>query len=190
MTGAASIRDSLPSSSVALAPSARWASRTSCQSIPKFSDKRIAIQLLKLSGFGPIVTTASPRHTEFLKTRGATHVVDRNLPAEALKAEIFEITQKPLKIIYDAVASDETQNVAYDILAPGGALAHVKRDAIKAEKKVPQKKAFFVYGDVNISLHRKLGASLYSKLTALLEEGALKVRPALILVLSQWQWLM
>ena len=181
----ASTRDSLLSSSTASAPSAKWASAVSSPCTPEFADKPTAIQLLKLSGFSPIITTASLKHTDFLKTRGATHVVDRNLSADALTAEIRKITQEPVKVIYDAVASDETQNVAYDILAPGGALAHVKRDAIKPEKKMPEKKAFFVYGDVNIPPHRKLGASLYLKLTALLEDGALKVCTLLALGLTR-----
>ena len=37
------------------------------------------IQFAKLSGFSPIITTASPRHTARLQALGATHVVDRAL---------------------------------------------------------------------------------------------------------------
>ncbi|HEV7737525.1 MAG TPA: hypothetical protein VGO47_09170, partial [Chlamydiales bacterium] len=36
-----------------------------------------AIQLAKLSGFSPIATTASTHHTDYLKSLGATHVIDR-----------------------------------------------------------------------------------------------------------------
>ena len=66
--------------------------------------------------------------------------------------------------------------LGYDLLAPGGTLATVLPDAMEPEKKVPEKKSFFILGDVNCPPNRKLGASLYSKLTELLAEGALKVR--------------
>ena len=46
------------------------------------------IQLSKLSGFNPIITTASLHNTDALKEIGATHVLDRNLPSDALFAEI------------------------------------------------------------------------------------------------------
>lgn len=73
------------------------------------------------------------------------------------------------------MGAPDTQNLGYDLLAPGGTLATVLPDAIKPEKKVPEKKSFFILGDVNCPPNRKLGASLYSKLTELLAEGALKV---------------
>ena len=135
----------------------------------------LAIQLLKLSGFSPIITTASPRNNDFLKTVGATHVLDRNLAPDALHAEIRKITDKPFKTIYDAAGAPATQTLGYDLLAAGGILATVQQDAIKPEKKVPEKKAFFMWGDVNVRQNRKFGAGLYAKLTGLLEDGALKV---------------
>ncbi|KAH9830784.1 chaperonin 10-like protein [Rhodofomes roseus] len=138
---------------------------------------QITIQLLKLSGFGPIITTASLRNAEFLKSIGATHVLDRNLSPDALHAEVRKITADPFTTIYDAAGSSETQNIGYDLLAPGGTMASVQDDLVAPEKKVPEKKTFFMYGDVNIPPNRKLGVSLYSKLTELLEEGALKPVP-------------
>ncbi|KZT64346.1 medium-chain dehydrogenase/reductase like protein [Daedalea quercina L-15889] len=111
---------------------------------------QMTIELLKLSGFGPIITTASLRNAEFLKTIGATHVLDRNLSPEDLYAQIRKITQESFKIIYDAVGTSETQNFGYELLAPGGILAAVQHDLIAPEKKVPEKKSFFMYGDVNV----------------------------------------
>ena len=138
--------------------------------------ERIAIQLLRLSGFSPLITTASPRNIDSLKSLGATHVLDRNLSTEALHAEIKKIADKPITTIYDAVGSPETQNLGYDLLGPGGVLAAVQPDSIKPEKKVSEKNSFFMMGDLNCPPNRKLGASLYSKLTELLAEEALKVR--------------
>ncbi|KZT64347.1 GroES-like protein [Daedalea quercina L-15889] len=138
---------------------------------------QMTIELLKLSGFDPIITTASLSNAEFLKTLGATYVLDRKLSPEALHAEIRKITQAPFKTIYDAAGASETQHLGYDLLAPGGILAAVQHDLIAPEKKVPEKKSFFMYGDVNVPQNRKLGSSLFSKLTGLLEEGALKPIP-------------
>lgn len=135
-----------------------------------------AIQLLKLSGFNPIVTTASPHNADLLKAVGATHVLDRKLPSEALSTEIKKITDKPFKTIYDAAGTPETQSLGYELLAPGGVLACVRPEPIPAEKMVPEKKAFWMMGNVYHPQNRTFGARLYSKLSSLLEEGALKVR--------------
>ncbi|EPS95978.1 hypothetical protein FOMPIDRAFT_1032607 [Fomitopsis schrenkii] len=138
---------------------------------------QITIQLLKLSGFGPIITTASLRNADFLKTAGATYVLDRNLSPETLHAEIRKITDKPFTTIYDAAGTPETRGLGYDLLASGGVIASVQPQPIPPEKLVPDKKAFFMFGDLTLPQNLKLGASLYSKLTALLAEGALKPTP-------------
>ncbi|KZT67307.1 GroES-like protein [Daedalea quercina L-15889] len=136
-----------------------------------------AIQLVKLSGFSPIITTASPRNAEWLRKLGATHVLDRNLSDDALKAEVKKITSDPIKVIYDTVASSETQNVAYDLLAPGGTLALVLPPEIKPEKQTADKTVFQVFGDFNVPPNRALAASFYSNLTGLLEKGDIKPNP-------------
>ena len=73
------------------------------------------------------------------------------------------------------MASPNTQNFAYDILAPGGALAVVRPVAISEEKRVPEKKVNFVYANAFRPENQLLGKSLYSKLHDLLEKGAIKV---------------
>jgi len=138
---------------------------------------QMTIQLLKLSGFSPIIATASLSNASFLKSLGATHVLDRRLSPDALSAGIRKITSEPLETIYDAAGTEETQNLGYDLLAPGGVLASVQRDLVAPEKKVPEKTNFFMWGDVHIPQNRKLGVSLYSKLTEMLAEGALKPVP-------------
>ncbi|KZT64849.1 GroES-like protein [Daedalea quercina L-15889] len=130
------------------------------------------IQLAKLAGFGPIVTTASLRNTESLKKQGATHVLDRNLPADSLIGEVQKITSAPFKVAYDAVSLPETQNVSYRILAPGGTLVLVLAEEV--ENKTEDKRVVNTYGNTNVPVNRKLGASLYSKVTSLLETGAIK----------------
>ena len=137
--------------------------------------ERTAIQLLKLSGFSPIITTASSRNAAWLSTIGATHVLDRNLSDDALKAEVKKITADPIKVIYDTVALPATQNLAYDLLAPGGTLALTLTPAIQAEKQTADKKVFQVFGDPYTPPHRTFGTSLFASLYGYLEAGEIKV---------------
>ncbi|EPT02656.1 hypothetical protein FOMPIDRAFT_1143584 [Fomitopsis schrenkii] len=133
-----------------------------------------AIQFLKLSGFNPLITTSSLRNTDFLKQLGATHVLDRNLSPEELHTEIRKITSEPFTTIFDAAGYPETQNLGYDLLASGGTMAAVRPDAIDPKKKVEDKKSFFMYADVMKPQNRKLGTSLFSASTRLMERGDLK----------------
>ena len=68
----------------------------------------VAIQLAKLSGFGPIVTTASLHNVDWLRHIGATHVLDRGLAFDALAKELEKIISEPLTVIYDAVSNPDT----------------------------------------------------------------------------------
>ncbi|KAI0091060.1 GroES-like protein [Irpex rosettiformis] len=123
------------------------------------------IQLAKLSGFSPIITTASPRNADLLKSLGATHVVDRSLPlAPAVKA----ITSEPIKIVYDAISLKVTQQAGYDVVTPGGTLIivlslEVDKNAIDSSKSIAQ-----VFGRANYE------SSVFKVLTALLESGEIK----------------
>ncbi|KZT16714.1 GroES-like protein, partial [Neolentinus lepideus HHB14362 ss-1] len=75
------------------------------------------IQFAKLSGFSPIITTASPSSEALLKSLGATHVVNRKLPPADIKFAISSFITSPLELIYDAISISDTQQVAYDLLA-------------------------------------------------------------------------
>ncbi|KAI0342588.1 medium-chain dehydrogenase/reductase like protein [Trametopsis cervina] len=130
-----------------------------------------AIQFAKLSGFSPIITTASKHNEAFVKSLGATHIVDRNEP---LPQTVQSITSEPIKIIYDAISLKDTQNDAYDILAPGGTLVLVEDLAIDESKLTKDKELVAAYGTVYDPNQRALGVSLYKNLTAMLESGELK----------------
>ncbi|KAF8173081.1 chaperonin 10-like protein, partial [Pholiota molesta] len=93
-----------------------------------------AIQLAKISGFSPIITTASLKHTDYLKALGATEVLDRNLSTPDLASEIAKITSAPIKIVFDAVSSESTQRTGIDILVPGGQLITVLTPTVKPEQ--------------------------------------------------------
>ncbi|KAI0741851.1 GroES-like protein [Daedaleopsis nitida] len=82
-----------------------------------------ALQMAKLQRFAPIITTASPKHAEHLKSLGATHILDRALSPDALLAALRTLTaEAPLVYAFDAISTEETQSLAYSALAPGGAL--------------------------------------------------------------------
>lgn len=140
---------------------------------------RTAIQLAKLSGFSPIITTSSLRHEEYLKSLGATHVLERTLTSSSIEAEVSKLVGgKPVELVYDAISHADTQQLAYGILAPGGHLIIVLPDLVPAEKKNAgdNKTVVSVAGSVQMPENRALGVALYSRLTEWLETGKLVVR--------------
>ncbi|CCM04894.1 uncharacterized protein FIBRA_07090 [Fibroporia radiculosa] len=132
------------------------------------------IQLARLSGFNPIITTASKSNADYLAALGATHILDRSLSPDAIRTEVSKITSAPIEAIYDAVSFPETQNLAYDILAPGGCLIIDYQLAIDEARKTSDKRVEYVYGIVHAPAARTLGASLFAKLSHLLIEGAIR----------------
>ncbi|KAJ3510388.1 hypothetical protein NLJ89_g4708 [Agrocybe chaxingu] len=139
---------------------------------------QFAIQVGKLAGFGPIITTSSLKHAEFLKSLGATHVIDRNIPIASLGDEVKNITTKPLEIIYDAVSLPDTQKVAHDLLVPGGDLVVVMNPEITP---TDGKSVMFVFAMAVLPHNRKLCIEMYTRLTQWLQEGVIK--PARVEVL-------
>ncbi|KAG6901425.1 hypothetical protein C0995_012136 [Termitomyces sp. Mi166 len=133
---------------------------------------QFAIQFAKLSGFSPILTTASVKHESFLKSLGATHVLDRNLPTAELDAEVCKITTKPIEFVYDAVSLPDTQATGYSILANGGTLVLVLPSAITA---VDGKNVHTCLGIWTFPHTKDLGEQFYASLTKMLETGDIKV---------------
>ena len=134
----------------------------------------VAIQLAKLSGFSPIIMTASLRNKDLLTSLGATHVVDRTLSAVALKEQIGQITNVPITYIFDAVSLRETQRDAFSLLAPGGTLVIVTYPYVNGGED--DKKVRFVVGSFHFPQNRALGGKFSTALTKWLAEGAIKVR--------------
>ncbi|KAI0684710.1 hypothetical protein BC835DRAFT_1292442, partial [Cytidiella melzeri] len=107
----------------------------------------IFLQLAKLSGFSPIITTASSHNASFVKSLGATHVIDRNTP---LVSAVKAITSDPIKIVYDAISEKATQDEAYEVLAPGGSfILAVLPFAIEESKVDNTKEVVGVFGSVH-----------------------------------------
>ncbi|KAG1876340.1 chaperonin 10-like protein [Suillus subluteus] len=100
------------------------------------------IQLARLSGFYPIIATASPSNEDLVKDYGATHFFDRNLSGKQLMTAISKVTDRPIEVVYDAISAPETQLVAWELLANNGTLivtvpASVKEDEGKGRKACP-----------------------------------------------------
>ncbi|KAH9894859.1 GroES-like protein [Cubamyces lactineus] len=153
---------------------------TACSGKPVFilggasSVGQYAIQMAKLSGFSPIITTASLHNETLLRSLGASHVLDRSLPPAEIKNEILKITKgKPIDLVYDAISLADTEPLAYDVLAPGGVLVIVLPDVIPAEfkKEGDNKKVVLAMGNVHMPQNRKVGADLYAHLTEWLRTG-------------------
>jgi NADPH:quinone reductase-like Zn-dependent oxidoreductase len=134
---------------------------------------QFAIQLAKLSGFSPIIATASPKHADFLKDMGTTHILDRNLTSALLKDEINKITDKPIMFVYDSISTESTQPVTLDILAPGGHALLVATTA--TVKPTDGKQIALVVAELTVPHNVELLRTLFhDKLYGFLETGAIK----------------
>ncbi|KAJ7082419.1 chaperonin 10-like protein [Mycena belliarum] len=136
------------------------------------------IQFLRLAGFSPIITYASARHAAYLKSLGATHVLDRALiplDAAALRAAIHAIAPIEgggLPLVYDAVCTAEAQNAGYAQLRAGGTLVTLLASAVEAP--VPGTRVLHVLGGVHIGPeHRAWGLRLATALPPLFADGRL-----------------
>ncbi|KAI0747048.1 GroES-like protein [Daedaleopsis nitida] len=131
-----------------------------------------AIQMAKLQDFLPIITTSSLKHTEHLKSLGVTHVL-RTI-----------VAWQPLLYVYDAISTEQTHKLAYDALAPGGALivtsgphctrflqAKVDRDRETGE--VPKRVAR-PFASLSLPANKTLGEELYKRLTEWSRTGVIK----------------
>ncbi|EMD35044.1 hypothetical protein CERSUDRAFT_54060 [Gelatoporia subvermispora B] len=142
---------------------------------------QFTLQVAKLAGFSPIITTASLRNADILKELGATHVFDRNLSSSALREEIAKTTSKPLEIVYDTISIPVTQNAAFDITAPDGYLVLLLPEAIDPVKKASQPKHVIFHEGATDSVFDESNR-IWSTLTGLVEEGVIK--PMRVQILS------
>jgi NADPH:quinone reductase-like Zn-dependent oxidoreductase len=77
------------------------------------------VQLAAITGL-TVITTASPRNHDYLRSIGAAHVFDYN--ASDVADKINSITKNNLKYVLDTVSS-ETCNIGLKLLAQNGKIA-------------------------------------------------------------------
>ncbi|KAJ7783229.1 chaperonin 10-like protein [Mycena metata] len=131
-----------------------------------------AIQLFKLAGFSEIITYAARKHTAHLTSLGATHVVDRAetpLTGSALRSAIQKITSADIKIVLDAVCSEEAQQASYEVLVPGGTLVTLLNPTVKETST--DKRVLHVLGTVVPPENRAFGKVLFENLEGLVADG-------------------
>ncbi|KAI0351251.1 GroES-like protein [Trametes cingulata] len=132
------------------------------------------IPLARMSGFSPIVVTASLHNSGLLKSLGATHVLDRGLPEEALSEQAKQIAGGYFDIVYDAVSVSDTLEVGYRVTAPSGHFVVVLPNPIPGAEEGSQKKVHKALGLINTPANQAVAQSLLSKLPQLLESGDIK----------------
>ncbi|KAJ7615997.1 hypothetical protein FB45DRAFT_1035163 [Roridomyces roridus] len=74
-----------------------------------------SLQLARLSGFSTIITTASLKHSDSLKSLGATHIIDRTL-TDAAVVEAISALAPGLSIVFDAISTPETISLGFAVL--------------------------------------------------------------------------
>ncbi|KAI0029093.1 GroES-like protein [Vararia minispora EC-137] len=136
---------------------------------------QLAIQLAKLSGFDPIITTASKHNFDYCRAAGATHCIDYHATAyEQLPAAVAAITDKPLGFVYNAIAlSKESQDAAWAILAPNGTLAVTAPPLVGKANDVAEdgKRVAWMSASVHVGPHQDMAKRMYGALTGMIERG-------------------
>ncbi|KAG2145218.1 chaperonin 10-like protein [Suillus clintonianus] len=131
------------------------------------------IQLAVLSGFTPIITTASPVHEAYLKSLGATHVIDRHLPADVLKAAIRKYSSGHIKYVYDAISLPDTQQIGWSLLGHKGCLV-LTLPAVVKEEGGTERRAVQTFGSPHADENKSLCSGSWAILSEWLEKGTIK----------------
>ena len=137
--------------------------------------RRTAIQLARLSGFNPIITTASKRNEAYCRAAGATHVIDyKEVPYSELPATVAKIVGKPVPVSFDAISfGPETQDAAFAATGPKGDVIYVRPSAREAMVELEDgKRIASVYGATE---DRAFEARLFAALSDYLKTGDIKV---------------
>lgn len=133
-----------------------------------------AIQLARLSGFSPIITTASPAHENELKALGATDVIDRHLTTKEFTTALQKITQQLIGIAYDVIASPETQQLAWSAIGQGGTLVLTLQPVVR-EEEGNSRSVIATYGSPHAQPNQSLCRGVWHILGKWLQDGVIKV---------------
>ena len=137
--------------------------------------------MLRLSGFSPIIATASGSNEAYCKSAGATHVIDyHSTPYNVLPAKVADILNgAPLPLAFDAISVAESQQAALAAIAPAGRLVLVLPSTLDVELGKPEKESgktvVMAHGMWKSEENLKIGARACSELTGLVKSGNIKV---------------
>ena len=159
-----------------------WCVLSSLRSDVECLTASIAIQFAKLSGFSPIITTASKHNEEYCKAAGATHVLDyHDVPLSELPNVVAKITgDTPLTLVYNATSDIESHKIGWDMLAENGTevIVNPPSDAVankRGKEDEKGRRVVWAFGVANDPDHWEFGKGLYAALTEFLEKGEIKV---------------
>ncbi|KAJ7744939.1 chaperonin 10-like protein [Mycena maculata] len=135
-----------------------------------------AIQLAALSGF-EVITTSSPAHFDYLKSLGASAVIDRS--ATDVAAQILAAADGPVKYVVDSISLPPTQLFGVEILQPKGSLVLVTRIQ-PPTKEAADAKEITLLGTVG-SAGLYFSEPFWNSIKGLVERGVLKFnRPTVL----------
>ncbi|KAF9063682.1 GroES-like protein [Rhodocollybia butyracea] len=132
---------------------------------------QFAIQVFKHLGYSTIIAYASGRHTDFLKSIGATHVIDRGeTPIGKVAETVKKIATTPLKVAYNAIGDADSRTACFDSIVEGGQVADVNPEA----KDVGNGKTVIaIMGNSHVPVNREFGRILWKNLPKLVQDGAI-----------------
>jgi hypothetical protein len=139
-----------------------------------YPDSVAAIQLARLSGFYPIVTTASPSNEDLVRDYGATHFFDRHLSGNQLVAAISKVIDSPIRIVFGAISLPETQSVGWRLLVRNGVLVLTLPASVKDDEG-KGRKAVYSNGNPHPSYNHKLFCDSWAMVEKWLLEGIIQV---------------
>ncbi|KAG6806299.1 hypothetical protein H0H93_003202, partial [Arthromyces matolae] len=87
-----------------------------------------------------------------------------------LHAEIQKVSAEPIKVVFDALSSPETQATGYAILAEAGSIVLLDIPAIELLDSKPSHRVFPAF----VGESKELGIKLYRAISGLLEAGEIK----------------
>ncbi|KAG1821976.1 chaperonin 10-like protein [Suillus subaureus] len=132
-----------------------------------------AIQLARLSGFSPIITTASDAHKANLMSLGATHVFSRHFSADELKTRVSACTSDPIKYVFDAISLPDTQQIGWSLLSQKGRLLLTLPVSVE-EKEGKERVAIRTFGSPHADENKPLCKGLWATLPEWLEAETIK----------------
>lgn len=85
------------------------------------SSGQYAVQLLKLAGYTNIVAVASKHHEEYLKSLGATNVVDYK--GTSFAEDVEKAAGGKVELVMDCISITHTFELIAKVIRPGGSIA-------------------------------------------------------------------
>ncbi|KAG2035625.1 chaperonin 10-like protein [Suillus americanus] len=80
-----------------------------------------AVQLLALAGYKEVIATASTRHHSYLKSLGATHVIDYS--ADDMPEKLLLAAGKNLQFVLDCISAESTLKSISNVVSSDGVVA-------------------------------------------------------------------